>query len=224
MKKTLLPLLFILLFTTLACSVFSDAATTEEAPVPVEDSNILFQDDFSDSSSGWDSADWEDGLTDYNNGVYRMLVKIPSYDVWANPDKHFVGDISVEVDSIKVGGEDDNNFGLICRYSGTADAPSFYFFNISSDGYAVIGKVTEGSQEYISSEQMQPTDAIKQGNASNHLRAECLGNWQTLYVNGQEVATASDTAFISGNVGLMAGTFDVAGTEINFDNFLVKKP
>ena len=218
MKKTLLPLLFVLLFATLACSISSNSSSANN------DDNILFQDDFSNTGSGWDSAEWEDGLTDYRDGVYQMHVKAPSYDIWSNPGKNFDGNISVEVDATKIGGDDDNNFGLICRYTGDLDAPNYYYFNISSDGFAIIGKVTGGSQEYLSSEKMEPSDVIKQGNASNHLRADCVGSNLTFYVNNQKIATATDTAFTSGDVGLMAGTFDIPSTQINFDNFIVRKP
>lgn len=218
MKKRLLPLLFVLLFATLACSVFTDSSSVEE------NGNILFQDNFSDNGSGWDRSDWDDGLSDYGNGVYRIHVKTATYDIWANPGKNFDGDVRVEADAIKVSGDDDNNFGLICRYSGEANAANFYFFNISSDGFAIIGKVSAGSQEYLSSDQMQPSEAIKQGTTSNHLRADCVGSTLTLYVNGTQVATATDSAFTSGDVGLMAGTFDVPSTEIHFSNFMVSKP
>ena len=93
--------------------------------------------------------------------------------------------------------------------------------NISSDGFAVIGKVTGGETEYLSSEKMEPSDAIRQGAANNHIRADCIGDILTLYVNGQQVATATDSSFSSGDVGLIAGTFDISNTEINFDNFVV---
>ena len=92
MKKTLLPLLIALLLTTLACSLFSSTGLDlEQEPVAIEqepvateqppaatNNNILFQDDFSNTNSGWDRADWDTGLTDYGNGVYRTVVKIPS--------------------------------------------------------------------------------------------------------------------------------------------------
>ncbi len=234
MKKSHITLLLILaLFTTLACSVFSGPVDTSgDAPVGEAPSsegapannNILFRDDFSDSNSGWDRADWDSGITDYSNGVYRMVVKVPSYDIWANPGKNFAGDVRVEVDATKVSGEDDNDYGLICRYTGEPSSPSYYFFIISSDGFAVIGKVTGGSTEYISSEKMAPSDAIKQGAATNHLRADCIGNTLTLYVNGQQASSTTDTAFTGGDVGLMTGTFDIPSTEIHFDNFVVTKP
>ena len=130
----------------------------------------------------------------------------------------------IEVDATKVGGEDDNDYGIICRYSGTPESPNYYFSIISSDGFAAIGKTTGGTSEYLSSEQMEPADAIKQGAVTNHIRTDCIGSSITLYVNGQQVATATDSSYTGGDVGLMAGTFEISSTEINFDNFLVLKP
>jgi hypothetical protein len=34
----------------------------------------------------------------------------------------------------------------------------------------------------------------------------------------------SDSDFASGDVGLLAGTYDEVGTDIHFDNFVVRKP
>jgi hypothetical protein len=192
---------------------------------PVGDSRvILFQDDFSDPNSGWDRNDWDNGTTDYANGVYQLAVKKEQYDVWANPYRYFEGDVSVEVDATKVSGEMDDDFGIQCRYSGEPSAPNYYFFYISSDGYAVIGKHTEAGTEYLSSDQMQPADAINQGYATNHLQADCIGSTLTLYVNGQMVAVATDSELVDGDVGLIAGTFAIPNAAFEFDNFVVYQP
>ena len=252
MKKTrIILLLAFTLLLTLACSVFSGPVESSDAPMesapanqpaaeepaaqapaaeepaPAAEapaSNILFQDDFSDTNSGWDRSDWDSGITDYNSGTYRMLVKIPNYDIWANPGRSFDGDIRVEADASKVAGEYDDDYGLICRYSGEPSAPNYYYFIISSDGYAVIGKVTAGESVYISSEKMVPSDAIKQGMTTNHLAADCIGSTLTFSVNGQQVASASDTSFTSGDVGFIAGTFDIPSAEFSFDNLVVSRP
>jgi len=206
-------------------SFVAESAPAVEAPAQTTGA-ILFQDDFSSSSSGWDRADWEDGFSDYDNGQYRMLVKVSSYDVWANPGQYFEGDVSVEADATKTNGDDDNDFGLICRYSGSPDSPNYYFyyFIISSDGYSVIGKVTNGRAEYISSEQMKPSGAIQQGFATNRLRADCIGDTLTLYVNGKLAASAIDSSYTGGDVGFIVGTFDIPNTEIAFDNLTVYSP
>lgn len=222
MKKTVLPLLLALFMVTLACSTSSGPAITGDAPAV--DSIILFQDDFSKTNSGWDRADWNEGLTDYGNDVYRMAIKVPSYDIWANPGQYFEGDVRVEADATKVSGEDDNDFGLICRYSGSPESPNYYFFIMSSDGYAVIGKVTDGVTGYISSDRMEFSNAINQGSTLNHLRADCIGNNLTFFVNGQQVVSTTDSSYTGGDVGIVAGTFEIPSTEIVFDNFIVTKP
>jgi len=45
-----------------------------------------------------------------------------------------------------------------------------------------------------------------------------------VYANGTLLGSADDSTFTSGDVGLEAGTFDVGGTEIRFDNFVVSQP
>ena len=68
------------------------------------------------------------------------------------------------------------------------------------------------------------TDAVNAGNSTNNLRAECVGSRLSLYVNGTLVIEANDADIASGDVGLMAGTFDQSSTEVLFDNFVVRKP
>ncbi|MEE8122137.1 MAG: hypothetical protein V3T55_11440 [Anaerolineales bacterium] len=60
-----------------------------------------------------------------------------------------------------------------------------------------------------------------QGNTSNHLGVECVGSGLSLYANGVKLAEVVDSDFASGDVGLIAGTYDIPGTEIHFDNFVV---
>ncbi len=183
---------------------------------PGFDPNSVFVDDFSNPASGWDRQTDNDGTTDYANGKYRILVEKSNLLIWATAHKNFNGDVGIEVDATKAGGPDDNEFGVICRYQ---DANNFYRFLISSDGYAVISKKKDGQKSDLSADKMQSSDAIHQGAATNHLRATCIGNSLSLLVNGQEVASASDGSIMSGDVGLLAGTFDNAGVDILFDNF-----
>jgi hypothetical protein len=215
-----LPFLILLLAAaSLACSLLSTDITSTEAPAPPEQ-DVLFQDDFSSTSSGWDRISVEEGVTDYADGVYRIYVNTSETDVWANPGLDF-SDVRVEVEATKVGGDDDNDFGLICRYS---DSSNFYFFVISSDGYYGIGRVLDGSQELIGETAMLPTDEVNQGEATNLLRADCDGEELSLYVNGVFVASQMDSSFSAGDVGLIAGSFATEGTDIHFDNFVVRQP
>ncbi|MBM3144181.1 MAG: hypothetical protein FJ010_04260 [Chloroflexi bacterium] len=209
-----IAILAALLAASLACSAFEGDDSESAAP------GVLFQDDFSDSSSGWDQAEGPEGTSNYENGYYRIHVITTDTDVWANPSLDFT-DVVVEVDAVKAGGPDDNDFGVICRYQ---DVDNFYFFIISSDGYYGIGKTVDGVQELIGTDQMNPDDAINQGDANNHIKADCVGSHLVLHANGAKLADVEDTSLSSGDVGLIAGTFDEAGADIHFDNFVVRKP
>lgn len=211
-KLYLLTMIAVLVLAALACG-----SSTPAEPLP---EGVLFQDDFSDTSSGWDRVNVEDGITDYADGVYRIWVNSTSTDVWANPGLDFT-DTIVEVEATKVGGPDDNDFGVICRYQ---DESNFYFFIISSDGYYGLGKVVAGEQVLIGEEELMPSDAIKLGNVTNTIQADCVGSTLTLYANGAQLTSVQDSSFTSGDVGLLAGTFDEPGTDIHFDNFVVRQP
>jgi len=219
MKPHLLLACLALVLYTQACSLplGGDPAGT---PAPELPSNILFQDDFSDPSSGWDSITTPEGITDYTTGAYRIFVNTLNSDVWANPGLEF-NDVRVEVDAAKVGGDNNNDFGLICRY---LDSENFYFLIVSSDGYYGIGKVAAGQQQLIGSPSMLPSELIRQGVATNHLRADCIGPKLSLYVNDEFLAQVEDPDFTSGDVGLMAGSIESPGVDIHFDNFQVLEP
>jgi hypothetical protein len=183
-------------------------------------SNVLFQDDFSDPYSGWDQIEEPEGVTDYHDGKYRIYVGATNTDVWANPGLEFT-DSLIDVEATKVGGDNNNDFGVICRYQ---DGGNFYFFVISSDGYYGIGKLSGGTQMLIGTQSMPPSEVILQGENTNNIRAGCVGSTLTLIVNGETLAEFEDTEFTSGDVGLLAGSFSNPGTEIYFDNFQALRP
>jgi hypothetical protein len=219
--KRFIPMICVLMLASLACSIpllgGSDASDPTSTQLP---DTVLFQDDFSDPRSGWDQVEQSDGITDYADGVYRIFVNKINTDIWSNPNLDF-GDVRVEVDATKVGGSDNNDFGVICRYQ---DPENYYFFIASSDGYYGIGRFIGGKQELIGADSMLPSEVIKQGDSTNHLRADCIGSKLSLYVNNKFLTQVEDTAIASGDVGLMAGSLDSPGVDIHFDNFKVLKP
>jgi hypothetical protein len=193
--------------------------TATVAPA-VNQGQLLF-DDFSDPSSGWDRIDTGDYYTDYYSGTYRIVVYSDMSDSWANPDSNIFNDVSVEVEATKNAGSNDNDYGVICRYQ---NMNQFYYGVISSDGYYAITKVTSSSSTRLGGEEMQFSNYINQGAATNDIRFDCKGDMLSLYVNDQLLDQQSDSEYTSGNVGLIAGTYDTPGTDILYDNFLVRQP
>jgi hypothetical protein len=196
-------------------------AATAEATTASSKSGI-FKDDFSDSSSGWDTLTDEYGTTDYSDGKYEISVADTSSYLFSTPSSLAdTTDVSIEVDVLK---SDDvqHDMGIVCRYQ---DSDNFYYLLVSSDGFFAIGKFKDGEEELIGTTDMRPDKAgvIQTGSADNHLRGDCVGKTLTLYANGTKLFQAEDSDFAKGNVGLIAGSYDDTPITVYFDNFIVTK-
>jgi hypothetical protein len=212
--KHLSSFIGLVLFTALACN--SAQIGQQLAP----SGGILYQDRFSDPQSGWGQLNGEAGLAGYTEGAYYFYVKSPNVNLWAHPGMDF-DTVRLEVDAMTANGPQENRIGLICRLR---DDANFYYFIISADGYYGIGKVKDGQWSLLNADQMQQHDAIHGGSQVNHIRADCVSSLLILYVNDQLVGSAQDSDFTGGDVGLLAGAFDLPDAEIYFDNFMVFKP
>lgn len=183
-------------------------------------SSFLFQDNFSSFDSGWMRSVKDTSIVDYYNGGYRIYIKNPGWLAWSTPDKNFT-DVRIEAYATKLDGPDENGFGVICRY---LDDENYYYFLLTSDGYAGIGARKEDVAKIISSEKLPSVSAIKKGRASNHIRADCVGTTMTLFINGERIVSARDAAFAEGDVGLFAKSYDAGGVDMLFDNFSITQP
>lgn len=185
----------------------------------VPSGSVLFQDDFSSPFTGWDRFLADGGMMDYDGGGYRFLVNGLNTNFWSTPNQMF-SDVRLEVDAGKLAGPDENRIGLICRFTGS----DYYFFLISSDGYYGIGIFANQQAVLLGQSEMLFSEHIRTGMAINHLRADCVGERLTFYINGFKTAAAQDAVLASGDIGLLAGTFAQPGVEVIFDNFVALKP
>ncbi len=211
----ILLLIVLLVSVSLACA-WTLPATAQPAAAS---GSVLFQDDFSRNSSGWDRMLANEGVMDYDAGGYRILVNALQTNFWSTPHQN-LADVRIEVDTGKLAGPDENRIGLVCRFNGT----DYYFFIISSDGFYGVGLYAGGKAALLGQAEMQSSENINKGLAVNHLRADCAGNTLTFFVNGFQVAQAQDSTLTAGDVGLLAGTFATSGVDIVFDNFVVLQP
>ena len=215
MNRTIL-LIVSLVAVSLACATTTPTNTAQPA---VPSGGVLFQDDFSRNSSGWNRMQANEGIMDYDAGGFRILVNALQTNFWTSPSRNFT-DVRIEVDEGKLAGPDENRIGLVCRFNGS----DYYFFIVSSDGYYGMGIFSGGKAALLGQAEMQPSENINKGLAINHLRADCVGSTLTFYVNGFQIAQAQDVTLASGDVGILAGTFATPGVDIVFDNFVVLQP
>jgi hypothetical protein len=182
---------------------------------------VLYQDDFSDSSSGWENFhDPEKGTMDYFDSFYRVQVLGEYQMLTTGPGLDFA-DVKLASDMLKVVGTSNDIFGLVCRME---DQDNYYFFVISSDGYYGIGKVIDGVQTMLGATGMLPSEIISKGMTKNHLQADCIDEKLVLSINGQELVSTEDGEIGTGDVGIIVGTMQDSENVVLFDNFSVINP
>jgi hypothetical protein len=214
-KKLVIIISLLMLLT--ACR--SENFTADALPW-IGDEKILFKDDFSNTTGGWNTH--EDTLSSlaYDNGGFRFTANVPDYQFWSVPGLNFK-DVQVFTHALKISGSDNNLFGVLCRYR---DEKNYYAFVISSDGYYGIYKVLEGNKSLINQESLGFSEVIERGNAINQIHAICQDDQLSLLVNNTPLLQVTDRDLPYGDVGLITGNYSESGIDILFDNFIVAKP
>jgi len=180
---------------------------------------IVFQDDFSDRSTGWEKVNTPYELKGYSDGGYLISVKMESARSWSVANFP-TQDIEISVQTQKISGPNDTNFGILCRYQ---DKDNYYSFLISSDGYYGILKMQDGIDSLLGNAEFTFSSDILREDGINQIAAECLGNELNLKVNGQKLLSVVDDAFQVGKVGLIVETGAEGTAAIVFKDFSVIK-
>lgn len=196
------------------------APTAAPAAVKYAPGTVAYAEEFDTDDGGWDVYDDQDTWAAYVDGGYHLGVRVPEYVTWANPtwDESFAN-IEIEVDTRQVEGPIDNNLGVLVRYQ--ADDESYYWFQISNDGFYSVTMLRGGDWETLL--EWTTSDAIETGlGVVNRIKVVCYGDEFDFYVNDTYLASIVDDTFATGNIGLAAGTFDEPGVVIEFDNLTVR--
>lgn len=207
--------------TSTPTSVMSPSPLTSPSPTP------RFQDDFSSTSNNWPRGPIGGrGSANFVSGTYRLTVMQPNSYIFASPGSLKFNDPIIEVDATKIAGADSNYFGVICREDDQEGVLiSGYSVLINSKGeYNIFKGTPVVSNSLLEKNTWQNSDAIRRGKATNQLRVECIENRLALSINGEKVDEVYDSDFRSGNISLIAGTYDMPSAAIAFDNVVVLKP
>jgi S1-C subfamily serine protease len=101
--------------------------------------DILYTEDFSDSSSGWTHDAEIDGYVGYSNGEYLIQVDVERFLFWGLGDKTF-SDLVLFVNARIVKPAQDGEIGVICRHRNNEN---FYGMTVTSEGWFSIWKLEE---------------------------------------------------------------------------------
>jgi hypothetical protein len=196
-------------------------AATQPQPTSTLTSDLtaVFQDDF-DLGSGWYTNQGKDFGFEYAQGGYRIYVNIRTAPIWSIRQRDYA-DARLEVDATRTSGPESGYYGLVCRFN--QEERNYYALVISPDGTAAIAKSENNEFEFLQ-QGSAPAGVINSGDATNRVRADCLGDTLSLYANGQQIVQVTDDDFESGWIGLIAGTRDEPDFSALFDNLTVLQP
>jgi hypothetical protein len=193
-----------------------------DKPVPdFPSGTVLFKDDFSKSPNGWGTIGRDGGEIAFEFEGMDITVTTPDTLFWTvNGDKFT--DSRIEVDAVLLDGPANDTFGVVCRYQ---DSGNFYAFMVSHDGYFGILKMQAGQITLANpSGDLEYSEKIRQGGVVNHLMAICQGSTLTFIVNDTLLGQIEDPSFTNGQIGLIAGAYNIPGVKVLFDNLMVIQP
>ena len=182
----------------------------------------LIEDDFSDSTK-WGTGTDADSSVEYANEALKFIVNKSLYFVWSTPDSEKYENVHVEVTAKNGSTDPTAAFGIICNLQDVTDTS--YYFAVTGSGEYAIGRYSLTGDDLLTNDgQWATSDAIPSGADSYLIGADCGNGTFTLYVNGKQVDSVSDTYYTDGGVGLFAWSGDQTdGTDVSFDDFILTK-
>jgi len=184
--------------------------------------SVLLEDDFSARSSNWGTLSGAESSIEYLADALQVRVFKENFVVWTTPNDQEYDNIHLEV-TVRTNDSDPTTaFGLMCAQQ--VEEWSFYYLVITPAGEYTIAKATTGETDVFltNNDQWATSDLIADKAASYRIGADCGNGSLTLYVDGQQIASVSDSTYTTGYVGVYAWSGDKANSaDITFDDFLI---
>jgi hypothetical protein len=200
-----------------------------EVPMPtatdesVSSSNILFEDDFTEGRDNWGTGTDSDSSVEYVDDALNIQLFTGNYVVWTYPNETEYENIHMEVTVINNGSDPEAAFGFFCHKQYPID-DSRYYFAVSPNGEYAIAKAALALDDEIltNNGQWEKSDLIPQDASSYRLGADCGNGTLTLYVDGQQIDSVSDSTYTTGGFALFAWSGEEVNTvNVSFDDFLM---
>lgn len=184
-------------------------------------SGALLEDDFS-REGNWGTGTDADSSVEYGNGMLNFVVNKDLYFVWSTPNGEDYENIHMEVTATNNSTDSTAAFGIICNLAITDTS---YYFAITGAGQYAIGRYTLTGDTLLTNDGQWGTSSVIAENAPSYrIGADCGNNTLTLYVDGQQVDSVSDSTYTTGNVGVFAWSGeDLNATSVSFDDFVLTK-
>ena len=190
----------------------------------IEVGKVLLTDSFDNPAAGRLSSQSDSPAVEqgYISGEYQVRLSASAKPLLAVGANSVFADLQVAVDARLAEGTEGRSIGVACRMNPKDGTAQFYAllmvpatgrFALSNfDGYRWVHLVP-----------FQFSEAVRRGNASNHLELTCVGSPIMARINGTEVASAQDGTYDSGYVAVVVERDEGIPLEARFDNLIVRE-
>jgi tRNA A-37 threonylcarbamoyl transferase component Bud32 len=193
-----------------------------ETLIPVVNSDVLLEDDFSVSRDNWGTLTDTGSSVEYQNDSLHLQLFEKNYVVWSRPNDEDYENIHAEATAINNNTASSTAFGIICFQQ--AEDWSFYYLAMTPGGEYAIIRATDGQDDvYLTNNgKWAASDLIKVDADTYRIGADCGNGTLTLYVDGQQIVSINDSAYSAGHIGVFAWSGeDVSTADVSFDDFLL---
>lgn len=182
----------------------------------------LIEDDFNSGEGNWGIGTDADSSVEYSDGGLRMKVFTDFYFVWSQPDDVDYENVHIEVTVLNNDTDSTTAFGIICNQQVIDD--SFYYFAVTPAGEYAIAKAALAQTDVFltNNDEWGDSDLIAENADSYRLGADCGNGTLTLYVDGQQIASVTDSTYTTGGVALLAWSAEEVA-DVTFDDFVMTK-
>ncbi len=179
---------------------------------------LAFEDDFR-QRVGWPVENKESFDLMFSPGGYTIKSRLKN-DLVFSVRSDAYANVRLDVDGLVTAGSNDSYYGVICRFM---NGGNYYILAVGSDGWYGIGKKVLSQLQFIG-EGVDTENIIYNAFIPNQIRAECIKDKLTLYINDEKMLEVFDNEFTAGRVGLVVGNRTDKEVSILFDNFAVYQP
>jgi len=153
----------------------------------------------------------------------QIIVFTKNYFVWSTPDDQDYQNVHMEVTAINNDTDSTTAFGLMCNQQASSDDSLYYFAVTPAGEYAIAKATLDQNDVFLTNNDEWATSSLISKNASSYrIGADCGNGTLALYVDGQLIASVSDSSYTNGGVAVFTWSGEeAASTDMSFDDFLM---
>ncbi len=186
-------------------------------------SDVILDDDFREGRSNWGTGTDADSSVEYVDDALNIQVFTANYIVWTYPNEESYENIHMEVTVTNNGSDANSAFGFFCYKQYPIDESRYYFAVTPGGEYAIAKSALALDDEILTNNGSWDTsDLISKDAASYQLGADCGNGTLTLYVDGQQIDSVSDTTYTNGGIAVFAlSDKEIDTVNFSFDDFVM---